>query len=153
DYSKENILEWYLNQISYADRYVGIEAAAQGYFRKSAKELTLGEAALLAGIPQASTEYHPRLNCVIDEATGSCAVDELGRTTVTGSAKERQEAVLDLMVTHGRATREQAEAAKAEVIKVYPLSNPIKAAAWIDNQVQPRLVRMCEAGILPKRES
>src|SRR5690606_15764545 len=55
DYSKENILEWYLNQISYADRYVGIEAAAQGYFRKSAKELTLGEAALLAGIPQAPT--------------------------------------------------------------------------------------------------
>jgi len=151
DYSKENILEWYLNQISYADRYVGIEAAAQGYFRKSAKDLTLAEAALLAGIPQAPTAYHPRLNCVIDEATGACAVDEFGRTTVTGAAKERQEEVLELMVEHKRATREQVEAAKAEELKVYPLSNPIKAAAWIDNQVQPRLVRMCEAGILPKR--
>ncbi|MCZ7575611.1 MAG: transglycosylase domain-containing protein [Dehalococcoidia bacterium] len=52
DYSKEDILTWYLNQISYADRYVGAEAAAQGYFRKNAKDLTLAEAALLAGIPR-----------------------------------------------------------------------------------------------------
>ncbi|MGH2609403.1 MAG: transglycosylase domain-containing protein, partial [Tepidiformaceae bacterium] len=51
DYSKEQILSWYLNQISYADRYVGVESAARGYFRKPANELTLGEAALLAGIP------------------------------------------------------------------------------------------------------
>ncbi|MCK9517504.1 MAG: transglycosylase domain-containing protein, partial [Dehalococcoidia bacterium] len=152
DYSKESILEWYLNQISYADRYVGIEAAAQGYFRKSAKDLTLGEAALLAGIPQAPTDYHPRLNCVMDESAGTCVTDELGRTTVTGAAKERQEAVLDLMVAHKRATPEEAAAAKQEELKVFQISNPIKAAAWIDNQVQPRLVRMCEAGLLPKYE-
>ncbi|HEX6031600.1 MAG TPA: biosynthetic peptidoglycan transglycosylase, partial [Tepidiformaceae bacterium] len=68
DYSKPQILEWYLNQISYADRYVGIEAAARGYFHKPAKNLTLAEAALLAGVPSAPTEYHPRLNCVKDEA-------------------------------------------------------------------------------------
>jgi membrane peptidoglycan carboxypeptidase len=152
DYSKENILEWYLNQISYADRYVGIEAAAQGYFRKSAKDLTLAEAALLAGIPQAPTDYHPRLNCVMDAETGSCTIDELGRTTVTGAAKQRQEDVLDLMVAHRRATPEEVAAAKAEEIKVFQISNPIKAAAWIDNQVQPRLQRMCEFGVLPKLE-
>jgi membrane peptidoglycan carboxypeptidase len=151
DYSKEQILGWYLNQISYADRYVGVEAAARGYFRKSAAELTLAEAATLAGIPSAPTEYHPRLNCVADE-TGACIADELGRTTVAGAAKQRQEYVLDLMVEHGRATREEADAAKLEPVLVYPGTNSLVASAWIDNQIEPRLARMCEGGLLPKIE-
>jgi membrane peptidoglycan carboxypeptidase len=149
DYSKEEILGWYLNQISYASRYVGVQAAAQGYFRKDATELELHEAALLAGIPSHPSLYHPRNNCVVEEGTeATCVVDGLGRTLVGGAAKARQEDVLDLMVTHGWITTAQAEAAKAESLRVYPQSNPIKAAAFIDNQVQPRLVRMCEAGIL-----
>ncbi len=149
DYTKEQILTWYLNQISYADRYIGVEAAAQGYFRKPARDLSLAEAALLAGIPQAPTTYHPRLNCVRD-AAGSCIVDELGRATVGGDAKARQEDVLDLMVRHGRITAAQAAAAKAEEVRVYLGSNPQRAEAFVDNQVEPRLVRMCEAGMLPQ---
>ncbi|GIW13885.1 MAG: hypothetical protein KatS3mg062_1324 [Tepidiforma sp.] len=152
DYTKEQILTWYLNQISYADRYIGVEAAAQGYFRKPAKDLTLAEAALLAGIPQAPTTYHPRLNCVKDDQ-GECILDDLGRAVVGGDAKARQEDVLDLMVRHGRITPEQAAAAKAEEIRVYLGSNPQRAEAFVDNQVEPRLVRMCEAGILPKLPS
>jgi len=149
DYNKEEILAWYLNQISYADRYIGVEAAAQGYFRKHASELTLAEAALLAGIPSSPYLYHPRLNCETD-ADGNCIFDETGQTIVTGRAKARQEDVLDLMVTHGRATKAEAEAAKSEILKVYPFTSELKAAAFIDNQVQPRLVRMCEAGIIAK---
>lgn len=151
DYSKDEILGWYLNQISYADRYVGIQSAAQGYFHKDAADLTLGESALLAGVPSAPTKYHPRLNCLIDEddpAGQQCVVDGIGRTLIAGDAKARQEAVLDLMVRHGRATPGEAAAAKAEDIRVYAATNPIKAAAFIDNQVEPRLVRMCEAGLL-----
>jgi len=151
DYSKEDILTWYLNQISYADRYVGAEAAAQGYFRKNAKDLTLAEAALLAGIPQAPTRYHPRLNCLKAD-DGQCILDQLGRGTVGGDAKARQEDVLDLMVRHQRATLEEVEAAKAEELRVYLASNPQRAEAFIDNQVEPRLIRMCEAGLLPKVE-
>ncbi|KAA0230139.1 hypothetical protein EDM76_11575, partial [bacterium] len=89
DYSKEQILEWYLNQISYADRYIGVEAAAQGYFHKSAADLTLAEAAMLSGIPAYPTLYHPRLNCLKD-GTESCIIDADGRTTITGPAKQRQ---------------------------------------------------------------
>ena len=149
DATKEQILEWYLNSISYADRFVGVEAAAQGYFRKPAKDLTLAEAALLAGIPAAPTKYHPRLNCETDPATDTCIVDELGRTTIAGEAKRRQEYVLDLMVEHRRLTPEQAAAAKAEVVKVYPQTPETKALAWIESQVEPALVRMCEGGVLP----
>jgi len=147
DYTKEEILQWYLNQISYADRYIGIQAAADGYFHKSAKDLTLAESALLAGVPQFPTRYHPRYNCVAAD-DGTCLLDELGRTIVAGEAKIRQEAVLDLMVIHGRATAEDAAAAKLEEVKVYQASNPLKAEAWIDNQIEPRLVRMCNKGLL-----
>lgn len=149
DYSKEQILGWYFNQISYADRYVGVESAARGYFRKPAGELTLAEAAVLAGIPAAPSAYHPRLNCVPDDV-GACTRDELGRTTLAGAGKERQEHVLDLMIEHGRATAEEVAAAKAEPALIFPAESSLLATAWIDNQVEPRLVRMCEAGMLPK---
>lgn len=149
DNSKDRILELYLNQISYADRYVGIQAAAEGYFHKDAADLNLAEAALLAGIPAAPTRYHPRLNCVLKEGSDTdCVVDGIGRTLVGGAAKARQEEVLDLMVEHGRATPQEAAEAKAYDLRVYQATNPIKAAAFIDDQVEPRLVRMCEAGLI-----
>jgi membrane peptidoglycan carboxypeptidase len=150
DYSKEEILTWYLNQISYADRYIGVQSAADGYFHKDAIDLTLAEAALLAGIPQYPTTYHPRLNCIKDENGNDIVVG--GRCEVGGAAKARQEDVLDLMVEHERATQAEVDAAKAEPVRVFVSGNPLKAEAFIDNQVEPRLVRMCEKGqiSLPK---
>ncbi len=149
DYSKEEILEWYLNQISYASRYIGIQAAAEGYFRKDAADLELHEAALLAGIPSHPINYHPRENCVVEDGTdGTCIEDSQGRTIVGGAAKARQEDVLDLMVRHGWITLDEAEAAKARELRVHPVSNPIKTPEYIENWVQPMLIRMCKAGVI-----
>lgn len=150
DHSKEQILNWYLNQISYGDRYIGAEAASHGYFRKSADELTLGEAALLAGIPSAPQTYHPRLNCVLDE-NDRCVVDPDGRVTVGGASKERQEYVLQLMVEHEHISAAEAADARDEAIKIHPSSgsDEQRASAFLANQVEPRLVRMCESGELP----
>ncbi len=58
-YTKNQILEMYLNQVPYGGTAWGIEAASQTYFNKSVVELSLAEAALLAGLPQAPTEYSP----------------------------------------------------------------------------------------------
>jgi membrane peptidoglycan carboxypeptidase len=58
-YSKNQILEWYLNQISYGGLYNGVEAAAEGYFGVHAKDLTLPQAAMLAGIPASPVKYDP----------------------------------------------------------------------------------------------
>jgi penicillin-binding protein 1C len=58
-YSKEQILEMYLNEVPYGSTSWGIEAASQTYFGKSASYLTLPEAALLAGLPAAPSEYSP----------------------------------------------------------------------------------------------
>ena len=154
DYDKEQILTWYLNQISYADRYVGVQAAAEGYFRKNAADMTLAESAMLAGIPAFPTRYHPRLNCLRDD-DDNCILDALGRLTVGGEAKARQEDVIDLMVTHGWITYSAGEDAKGVTLYVYSAATTAAqdASAFIDNQVEPRLVRMCEAGLLPKLEN
>lgn len=151
-YGKEQILTWYLNTISYGGRYVGIEAASRGYFGKPASELSLAESAVLAGLPSAPTLYSPRTNCVMAVDSDACALDELGRTTLAGHSKERQEHVLDLLVEHGRLSAEESEAAKQETVYVRPDTNDNRAAAFIDSQVEPRLVRMCRAGLLPKNE-
>lgn len=58
-YSKDEILQMYLNEVSYGGQSNGVEAAAQMYFGKSAKDLTLAEAALLAGLPQKPSVYSP----------------------------------------------------------------------------------------------
>ena len=58
-YSKDEILEGYLNTINYGQGVYGIENAAHFYFDKSAKSLTLAEASMLAGIPNSPSNYSP----------------------------------------------------------------------------------------------
>lgn len=92
-YSKDQILEMYLNEIPYGGTAYGIEAAANLYFGKSAKDLDLAEAALLAGLPQRPSVYSPY---------GSRP--EL--------AKERQKEVLRRMVEDSYITKEQSQRAQ-----------------------------------------
>jgi penicillin-binding protein 1C len=89
--SKEDILALYLNEIYYGNLSYGAEAAAQTFFGKSVGALTLGEAALLAGLPQAPAELDP-LN---PDPVVQAAVDARWRT------------VLDRMVTMGKITNEE----------------------------------------------
>ncbi len=99
-FSKHDILTMYLNQIFYGNRSYGIEAAAQTYFHKSAAELTLSEASLLAGIPQQPTNFNPAL--------------------YPENAHRRQKYVLDQMVKLGYITRAEANEAHANWPTVYP---------------------------------
>ncbi|GIK84361.1 MAG: penicillin-binding protein 1A [Patescibacteria group bacterium] len=94
-YSKEEILEMYLNQVSYGGNAYGIEEASQKFFGKSARELTLAESALLAGLPQSPSTYTP-----------------FGSNPELAYA--RQEEVLRRMVEDGYINPEQAEQAKKE---------------------------------------
>ena len=99
-FSKHDILTMYVNQIFYGNRSYGIEAAAQTYFHKSAAELNLAEASLLAGIPQQPTNFNPAL--------------------YPENAHRRQKYVLDQMVKHGYITRAEANEAYANWPTVYP---------------------------------
>jgi len=111
-YSKDQILEMYLNHVPYGGTAWGIEAAAQTYFGKSAKTLTLGEAALLAGLPAAPTRYSP-----------FGANPEL--------ATERQGLVLSRMVEDGYINQEEADKAKKETLKFVPPKIDIKAPHFV----------------------
>ncbi|MDF1497137.1 MAG: PBP1A family penicillin-binding protein [Patescibacteria group bacterium] len=98
-FTKDQILELYLNEIPYGSTMYGIEAAAEGYFNKSAKELTLDEAALLAAMPQAPDLYNPY-------GTGSRGDN---RELLIG----RQHTILSAMAAQGYVTEQESEDAKA----------------------------------------
>jgi membrane peptidoglycan carboxypeptidase len=107
-YPRETILQIYLNELNYGNLAYGIEAAAETYFDKSAQDLTLAQAAMLAGLPQAPAYYDPYSK--LWEADGR-----------PGAVKRRQGAVLRLMVEHGAITPAQADAAWAEPLALKPL--------------------------------
>lgn len=111
-YSKKEILEMYLNYISYGGTAVGVEAAANKYFNKSAKDLSLAEASLLAGLPQAPTVYSP-----------------FGSNPEKG--KNRQKEVLRRMVEDKYITTTEAENAENEVLNFAIKKDDIKAPHFV----------------------
>jgi penicillin-binding protein 1A len=95
-FTKDHILELYLNEIYLGFRSYGVAAAALNYFNKSVDELTIGEAAFLAGLPKAPNNYHP-----------------IRRPE---AAYERRNYVIGRMLEDGHITPDEAEAARAERI-------------------------------------
>lgn len=92
-YSKEEILEMYLNKVYFGQGAYGVATAAETYFNKSVKKLTISEAALLAGLPQRPSEYDPFKNPDL--------------------AEKRRNIVLSLMRKHGFITEKEEQDAKA----------------------------------------
>jgi len=113
-FTKDAILEMYLNEIPYGSNAYGIEAAAQTFFGKSAKNLTLDESALLAALPNAPTYYSPY---------GS-NLEEL---------KARQELALKKMFEQGYITEQQyKDAASVDVLsKISPFKEKIDAPHFV----------------------
>jgi 1A family penicillin-binding protein len=97
-FSKDQILQMYLNEIPYGSNAYGVEAASQFYFGKSVRETNLAEAAVLAALPQGPSRYSPY-----------------------GPNKDiligRQHYILDLMVEQGYVSKEEAESAKGTELK------------------------------------
>lgn len=107
--SKEAIIQMYLNEIYYGNLAYGIEAAAQTYFAKSAQDLTLAEAAFLAGLPQSPLDWDPYTNFE--------------------AAKARQAFILDLMVDDGTITALDGEIAKGVTLHIAPRISANEAAS------------------------
>jgi len=97
-YTKNQIMELYANHMFLGANAYGMEAGAETYFGKQAKDLTLGEAAMLAGIPKAPSDYSPTSN--------------------PAKAKERRDLVLDLMAKNGFVSQADADAAKAKPVQL-----------------------------------
>jgi len=96
--SKDQILEIYMNQIYLGNRAYGFAAACETYFGKPLKNISIAEAAMLAGLPKAPSAYNPIKN--------------------PRRARIRQQYIIERMLDNGFITEEEAKTAKAEVLRV-----------------------------------
>ena len=96
--SKDQILEIYMNQIFLGNRAYGFAAASEAYFGKPMKDLTIAEAAMLAGLPKAPSAYNPIIN--------------------PSRARSRQMYIIERMLDNGYITAAEAEAAKKQELQV-----------------------------------
>ena len=101
--TKEEILYLYLNNVYLGHHSYGVQAAAENYYRKDVKDLTLGEIALIAGLPQAPSSYSPFVH--------------------PDAATRRRRYVLGRMLTEGMITRAEHDQAAAEEVHVYPVED------------------------------
>jgi 1A family penicillin-binding protein len=111
-YTKDQILEMYLNQVPYGGTAYGVEAASRTYFGKSVEKLTLAEQAFLAGLPEAPSILSP-----------------FGSHPERG--KSRQEEILRKMVEQGYITKAEQQEAVKQPLKFQKISNPIKAPHFV----------------------
>jgi penicillin-binding protein 1C len=111
-YSKNQILEMYLNQVPYGGTAYGVEAASEYYFGKHAKDMDLAQSALLAGLPQAPTEFSP-----------------FGAHPEEG--KDRQIEVLKAMLDQKYITKDQEQKAEKEDLKYRKFTNDIAAPHFV----------------------
>ena len=114
--TKPQILEIYMNQIFLGQRAYGFAAASEIYFGKPLTEVTVAEAAMLAGLPQAPSAYNPVAN--------------------PKRAKRRQQYIIDRMEANGFITEEKAEAARTEVLRLRQPTETVVHAEYVAEAVR-----------------
>jgi penicillin-binding protein 1A len=119
NYSKDDILELYLNRVFFGHNATGIEAAAQTYFGKSARNLSLGEAAILAGSVQAPSRLNPQGN--------------------PDAVRARQQLVLNAMAKEGYISDAEAKAATIDpdqTVRTKVTGGESYVADWVESLMQ-----------------
>ncbi len=119
--TKEEILYLYLNNVFLGHHSYGVQSAAENYYRKDVRDLTLGEMTLIAGLPQAPSRYSPFLR--------------------PEAARKRRSYVLRRMHTEGMITEAERAEADAEPVKVYPVEDVFhEFAPYFTEQVRRNMV-------------
>jgi penicillin-binding protein 1A len=124
-FSKQEILEIYLNRVYLGSGAWGMDAAAKTFFGVSARRVTLAQAAVLAGLPRAPSRFNPRAN--------------------PGAAVARAKEVLGTMVDSGVITADQAQAAAAQIVFPPTPVAPGWFADWVAEQSQTALAPDADA--------
>jgi penicillin-binding protein 1A len=120
-YTKDQILEGYLNQIGFGHGWYGVESAARHYFGKSASKLSLAEAAALAAMPKGPALYDP--------------------LKYPDRVRQRRNVVLSLMNDQGYITSAQATAAKAAPLVTFPNAGYSAYSPWFVDVVRVQATR------------
>jgi len=128
-FSKDQILELYLNRVYFGGGAYGIDAASRRFFGHSATELSTAEAAIIAGLVKAPSNYSP--------------------TADTEAARDRAAVVLDLMVRNETITAEQAEAADPDRIEFERSDGQQNSARYFTDWVLPQLDMLIDETVHP----
>jgi penicillin-binding protein 1A len=128
-YSKDQILELYLNRVYFGGGAYGIDAASRRFFGHSATELSTGEAAIIAGLVKAPSNYSP--------------------TADRAAARGRASVVLDLMVANETITRAQAAAANPESIEFARIPGSDNITRYFTDWVLPQLDMLIDETVQP----
>jgi len=128
-FSKDQILELYLNRVYFGGGAYGIDAASRRFFGHSATELSIAEAAIIAGLVKAPSNYSP--------------------TADAEAARSRAGVVLDLMVENGTITRAQADAANPREVELAPTPGSQNITRYFTDWVLPQLDMLIDETVAP----
>ncbi|MDQ3947405.1 MAG: transglycosylase domain-containing protein, partial [Actinomycetota bacterium] len=152
-YPKEEILARYLNTVYLGDSTFGVEAASQSYFRKPAKDLTLSEAALLAGVIPAPSLYSPRTHPEVAEQRRQLTLDKLERYGMAAPAEVAQ-ARAERPTVHPPPKPESRFPYFMDYLRVYllhvkgyPADLIYSGGLRIETTIDPRLQAAAEAAV------
>jgi penicillin-binding protein 1A len=128
-FSKDQILELYLNRVYFGGGAYGIDAASRRFFGHSATELSIPEAAIIAGLVKAPSNYSP--------------------TADAEAARARAAVVIDLMVRNGTITPAQASAASPQDVELVATAQPPNITRYFTDWVLPQLDMMIDERVQP----
>ncbi|HXW04737.1 MAG TPA: PBP1A family penicillin-binding protein [Vicinamibacterales bacterium] len=149
-YSKNDILQLYLNKVYFGDGLYGVEAAARGYLGKSASELTVDEAALLAGLIQSPSSYAPtvnldraiaRRNVVLQTMVASGAIDQ-AMLEQARSAPVRLKNALEIKESFGLYFKEQV---RRELVERFGWQRVYQGGLRVYTTIDPDLQQAAES--------
>jgi 1A family penicillin-binding protein len=153
DYTKEQILELYLNKVYFGGGFHGAEAASLGYFGKTASELTVGEAALLAGLVRAPSSYAPtvypdravaRRDLVLGVMHATGMIDEAALGAALEEPLELRDGLLRRAQVVGQYFREQA---RLELVERFGRDRVYQGGLRVFTTLDPPLQRVAEATV------
>jgi penicillin-binding protein 1A len=151
-YSKEEILELYLNKVYFGDGLYGVEAASRGYFGRSAADLTVDQAALLAGLIQSPSSYAPtvnmdravaRRNVVLQTMVSSGAIDEATAARAR-KADVKLSNALEIKETFGLYFKEQV---RLELVERFGWQRVYQGGLKVYTTLRPELQKAAEAQV------
>ncbi len=149
EYSKKDILEMYLNKVYFGDGLYGVEAASRGYFGKHASQLTVDEAALLAGLIQSPSSYAPTVNLdravarrnVVLQAMASAGAINRAQYDRARQAKVALTNTLEMKETFGRYFKEQV---RKELVERFGRARVAEGGLRVFTTLDPQLQQVAE---------
>jgi 1A family penicillin-binding protein len=152
EYTKDQILELYLNKVYFGDGLYGIEAASRGYFGKSASDLTVDEAALLAGLIRSPSSYAPTVNLARAIARRAVVLQTMVSSGAIDAATAERARKMPVKLTNGLEVKEASglyfkEQVRRELVEKFGWQRVYQGGLRVFTTLDQRIQKAAEAAI------